>query len=207
MTLFNIPEDFTELPLFGIFIYAFIYVGFIEEFSKWFFVKNITWNNKEFNHIYDAIVYSVFVSLGFATLENIMYVFTGDIWTAILRAILSVPGHVFFGVFMGYHYGLAKQASINNNKELEKKHMILSVLIPTILHGTFDFLLMTQNVTMILFYLVFVIFLYIHAFKRIKRFSNIQTNLIEEKKYVYCHNCGTQIKDMYCPMCGTKRII
>ena len=151
-------------------------------------------------------MYSVFVSLGFATLENIMYVFEGGIGTALLRAVLSVPGHVFFGVFMGYYYGLAKQASINGNQKLVKHNLYHSLLLPVLLHGTFNFLLMTQNVTMVLFYLVFIVFLYIQAVKRIRRFSNIKINLIDEKK-VYCLNCGTRINDMYCPRCGTKRII
>lgn len=204
--ILGIPEEFIGLPIWALALYSYLFVALTEEFSKWFFVKTITWNNKEFNHIYDAIVYSVFVSLGFATLENIMYVFEGGIGTALLRAVLSVPGHVFFGVFMGYYYGLAKQASINGNQKLVKHNLYHSLLLPVLLHGTFNFLLMTQNVTMVLFYLVFVVFLYIQAIKRIRRFSNIKINLVAEKK-VYCHNCGTRINDMYCPRCGTKRII
>ena len=107
---------------------------------------------------------------------------------------------------MGYYYGLSNQASINGNQKLVNQNIYQSILLPVILHGTFNFLLMTQNVTMVLFYLVFVVFLYIQAIKRIRRFSNIKINLIDEKK-VYCHNCGTRINDMYCPRCGTKRII
>ena len=102
--ILGIPEEFIGLPIWALALYSYLFIALTEEFSKWFFVKTITWNNKEFNHIYDAIVYSVFVSLGFATLENIMYVFEGGIGTALLRAVLSVPGHVFFGVFMGYYY-------------------------------------------------------------------------------------------------------
>ena len=123
----------------SIVIYNFIGVALIEEFSKWIFLFICTWKNKHFNFLYDGIVYGVFVSLGFATLENCLYVFqpNGGIGTALLRAILSVPAHAFFGVFMGYYYGIARMNK--NQKKGYIFYILLSLLIPVFLHGTFDF--------------------------------------------------------------------
>lgn len=206
-------------------INTFFKVALVEEFSKWIFLKKITWKNKEFNYIYDAIVYAVFVALGFATIENIIYVLgsEGGISIAILRAILSVPGHAFDGVFMGYYYGLAKQAKINDNIKLFKRNMIFSLLIPVVFHFIFDYLLLSENSILLILYLVFIILLYINAFKRINKLSNIterldknddinnnsyniveatyQTNTINHR---YCTNCGNLVYGNFCSICGKK---
>ena len=97
---FPVFANSESLDLIMLIPYCFILVGLVEEGSKWIILKSFTWKNKEFNYIYDAIVYAVFVSLGFAALENIIYVLNGGITTAITRTIFSIPGHTFFGVFM-----------------------------------------------------------------------------------------------------------
>jgi RsiW-degrading membrane proteinase PrsW (M82 family) len=64
-------------------------------------------NNPYFDEHFDGIVYAVCVGMGFAGLENIMYVFQNmDDWmsVSVARAIFSVPGHFFFAVSMGYFY-------------------------------------------------------------------------------------------------------
>lgn len=210
-------------------INTFFKVALVEEFSKWIFLKKITWKNKEFNYIYDAIVYAVFVALGFATIENIIYVLgcEGGISIAILRAILSVPGHAFDGVFMGYYYGLAKQAKINDNIKLFKRNMILSLLIPVVFHFIFDYLLLSENSILLILYLVFIILLYINAFKRINQLSNIKESLYGKKviynnsssviennlqvayqtntiNHRYCTNCGNLVNGNFCSVCGKK---
>ena len=205
--IFPVFVNSESLDLIMLIPYCFILVGLVEEGSKWIILKGITWKNKEFNYIYDAIVYAVFVSLGFAALENIVYVLNGGITTAITRTIFSIPGHTFFGVFMGYYYGLAKQAGINNNKKLEKKNLYLSIIVPTLLHCIFDYCLFSKQPILILIYLVFVIFLYVKAFKRIKQLGNIKLNFLRQdlsKKY-FCPNCGNEITSNYCYNCGHKK--
>lgn len=198
-----------SLDLIMLIPYCFILVGLVEEGSKWIILKGLTWKSKEFNYIYDAIVYAVFISLGFATVENIIYVLNGGIATAITRTIFSIPGHTFFGVFMGYYYGLAKQAKINNNIKIEKKNLYLSIIVPILLHGIFDYCLFSKQLLLILIYLVFVIFLYVKAFKRIKQFGNIRLNLFKQDltKKCFCPNCGTEITSNYCYKCGYKKEI
>lgn len=200
----GVPINYNHLGTIGLFFYCLFKVALIEEFSKWIFVKTITWNNKEFDHIYDAVVYCVFVSLGFATIENVLYVFYGGIWVALLRAFLSVPSHAFFGVFMGYYYGISKQGSINNNKRIEQKNLTLSLVMPVLLHGFFDFILLSSKGSFIIFYFAFVILLYIKSFKKIKQLSNIKENFTNTSNILYCSNCGAKLSGPYCANCGKK---
>lgn len=195
---------------------AFIGVAFVEELTKWIHVYRNTWNHPEFNHIYDAIVYSVFVSLGFATFENLLYVFSSgesfilSFFVAVLRSIASVPGHAFFAVFMGYYLGLAKLSSCNKNELLTRNYLFLSVLIPVLCHGFFDFCLMTGNLFFIIIFVVFVIFLYIAAFSKIHKHSEILAmfpSLDNESSLStnnICPVCGTNLEvgDKYCSECG-----
>lgn len=110
-----IPVFGTELigdSFIGLFIYAFFRVALLEELCKWLMLYLRGYNSKEFDESYDIIVYSVFVSLGFAFLENILFIiFSGRVETVLLRAILSVPGHACFGIFMGYFLSISKRIS------------------------------------------------------------------------------------------------
>ncbi|MFY8037326.1 MAG: PrsW family glutamic-type intramembrane protease, partial [Cyclobacteriaceae bacterium] len=78
-------------------VHAFLLVALIEEFSKFIFVYWVLYPNENFNEPYDGIVYSVVVSLGFAGLENILYISHGGVETAILRMFTAVPAHATFG--------------------------------------------------------------------------------------------------------------
>ena len=89
---------------------AFLVVAVVEEGCKFFFLYRRTWHDPNFNFRFDAIVYAVFVSLGFAAFENVKYVFSYGLSVALPRAILAVPGHMGFAVFMGIFYGRAKRA-------------------------------------------------------------------------------------------------
>ena len=206
----------------GIIISYFIGVGLVEEFSKLLMVYVGSWNNNNFDYQYDGLIYSVYVSLGFATVENIMYVLGNSLKVAILRALLSVPGHVFFGIFMGYYYGLAKKEDRNNNKKKKKYYLIMALIIPAILHGIFD-----STITIafkysdnyisdisILIYLLFIVSLYFVSFRRVKTIGKIKTNIDDEltrdipmikNRKVYCKQCGKLVVGNYCEECGTKK--
>ena len=88
------------------FLKYFIGVALVEEAVKSLVLILVTRKNKEFNSLFDGMIYSIFVSLGFAALENVLYVMSGGVSVAIMRAVMSVPGHMFFGVMMGYHYSM-----------------------------------------------------------------------------------------------------
>jgi RsiW-degrading membrane proteinase PrsW (M82 family) len=170
-------QEISELGYFEMFISIFIGIALIEEACKWVIFDFIGWNNKEFNYVYDAIVYMTFIGLGFATIENISYVAETGIQTAILRAVCSVPGHVFFAIHMGYYLGLAKQAKLNKRPDLEKKNKWLSLIIPTIYHTIFDFCLFAGNEALAIVYFAFVLYLYISSIKKVNQLSKIKLRL------------------------------
>ena len=161
----------SPINYFDSFALAFFVAGLIEEIYKYIVVLIGTWNNKNFNHKYDAIVYCVFVSLGFATIENILYVTRSNFSVALLRAIISVPAHAFYAIACGYFLGLAKECSLKNDRK-KILYIILSFVIPWILHGTFDFLLYTENDILLGVFFSFVALLYILSFIGIKKTHN-----------------------------------
>ena len=110
-------------------ILMYVVVGLSEEGFKYLLLRMTTWNSPEFNCRFDGVVYAVFVSLGFALWENISYVFTYGLGTALVRAITAVPGHAIDGVFMGYYYGMARQAWGRGKKGEEIKNMLLAFIV------------------------------------------------------------------------------
>ena len=95
-----------ESPFYTV-LMAFLVVAVMEEGTKLYFLKRRTWDHPAFNYRFDGIVYAVFVSLGFAAYENILYVFQYGLSVALPRALLAIPGHMSFAVFMGVFYGRA----------------------------------------------------------------------------------------------------
>jgi RsiW-degrading membrane proteinase PrsW (M82 family) len=121
---------------------AFFKVALVEEFSKFIFVRFILFPNKNFNEPFDGIVYAVMVSMGFATLENVIYVFNYGIETGILRMFTAVPAHATFGVMMGYFLGKAK---FTHRRQIY--YSVVSLLVATIFHGAYDYFWFIGQVT------------------------------------------------------------
>ena len=170
-----------EYNIVGLFIRVMIGVALIEEFSKWFFSYYLGYKSPEFDEVYDIILYCGFVALGFATFENILYVFTSDntIQVALLRAITAVPGHVCDAILMGYYLGIAKQYEMAGNLELRKKNLILSVAIPMVTHGIYDFLIMSGSGLLIVIWFGFLVFMYIYAMKKLKEVSKTRKTVYQ----------------------------
>ena len=139
----TVPKDSV---LYNAILY-FVIVAFAEEGAKSFMLRRHTWNTPEFNCRYDGVVYAVFVSLGFALWENISYVMSYGFTTAIVRALTAIPGHACFGVFMGVFYGIAKKYDYANTQGKMKFFSILSVVIPALLHGTYDYIASIESGT------------------------------------------------------------
>lgn len=132
-------------PAFSGIYEGFVVAGLSEELCKLLFLFIAVWGSKHFTEYFDGVVYAVFVSLGFAAVENVMYVFSesgflSSIMTGSMRAVLSVPAHFLFGVAMGYWFALAK---FTPSKRAE--YLGLAFIIPILLHGTFDSLLMVPG--------------------------------------------------------------
>jgi RsiW-degrading membrane proteinase PrsW (M82 family) len=94
----------------------------------------------DFDEPMDGIVYGVAASLGFATLENILYVVDGGFEIALVRAFTAVPGHALLGVIMGFYFGLA-------HFEQERRQLLLwaAYLSPVIFHGLYNTVLLAPE--------------------------------------------------------------
>ena len=170
-----------------IFVSNFVGVALIEEGLKWLVLVLVAKNTRHFNSLFDGIIYAVFVSLGFAAFENVLYVLDYGWENALLRGVLSVPAHAFFGVIMGYYYSyyhIIKQA---HDREKwykmngiiksylpefdERRLLMLSFVVPIAGHGFYDFCCSIDSWIATIALLVFVAFLYVYCFGRIKNMS------------------------------------
>jgi protease PrsW len=121
------------------FVYAFLISAGIEELVKWFVLYHMIYNHTEFDEPYDGIVYAAAVSLGFATIENVLFGLThqASVGSLLIRALLPVSGHAMFGVIMGYYLGRAK---FSKGRKIGR-YLLFSLLIPVFWHGVYDWVL------------------------------------------------------------------
>lgn len=117
------------------FIHAFAVVALTEEFSKYIIVRYYSQPKAHFNEPFDGIIYAVMVSMGFAAVENVMYVFESGLQTAALRAFTAIPAHAVFGILMGYFMGKAK---FNGKRQADN---LIGLFLAIVFHGFYDFFL------------------------------------------------------------------
>lgn len=116
---------------------AFISAALTEESAKLFIIWLIVWKRPEFDERMDGIVYGAFAGLGFALVENILYLArsldSGDfVVVFIMRAISAVPVHAVFAAIMGYYAARKRFDGLGPG-------MAGGLLIAVILHGLYDF--------------------------------------------------------------------
>ena len=160
---------------------AFVEAAIPEEFCKLLMLYLCIWRSPHFDEYYDGPEYAAFVGLGFAGIENVLYVLYGGLGVALGRGLLAVPAHFFFAIFMGYFFALARF-----RRKRRKYYMFWAYIIPVILHGIYDGILMFvdnlskfENLEEVnslsgTLYIVFFIFFFLvwrMAIKRVKRMS------------------------------------
>ena len=150
---------------------AFLVVGAAEEGCKLFFLRRRSWWDPNFNYRFDGVVYAVFVSLGFAAFENILYVFRYGLSVVLPRALLAIPGHMGFAVFMGCFYGRAKLCEVCGDETGKRGNLFLGWLSATVLHGIYDSCAMIGSGASTIAFLGFVVLMYILVLRRIDRES------------------------------------
>ena len=131
-----------EHPILGAIYDGYVVAGLSEELWKLLLLMLVIWRSRHFDEYFDGIVYATYLSLGFACVENVMYVFgsTDPMGTAFMRGLLAVPAHFLFAVTMGYYLSIAKF-----DPEKRPSHLLKALLYPALLHGTYDALLMVND--------------------------------------------------------------
>ena len=234
--IFDVEQDPSH-GAFLLFMEVLFGIAFIEEGSKWVSVKIGMIGDLEFDNMYDAIVFAVAVSLGFAGIENVLYLISNYevmVGVAIGRAILSVPGHAIFGVFMGNYLEKAKKCKLNGDASGNFTNSVISWIVPSIMHAIFDFLIFNatseyplfgNSLMTFLIFFVYVICLYIFGIRKVivaSRESNINFYGIRNEgknatvtpvpvsvtsyqtRPNFCPYCGTRVTGQFCANCGAK---
>ena len=143
--------------LMGSTLEAFLVAAVPEEGFKLLALWLILRHNPFFDEHYDGIVYAVCVGLGFAAVENVGYVLMhADAWlsVAVTRALLAVPGHYAFAVFMGYYY------SLYHFGQKSAKNLLSIFFIPVLAHGCYDAFALTGTVEPVLGGISFILLIY-----------------------------------------------
>ena len=147
-----VPAMVLELPLlradqmpffsstFGNALKAFLMVALPEELAKFLMLKFYAYRQPEYDEPFDGIVYAVMVGMGFATAENIMYVYEYGIATGVVRMFLAVPAHATFAIIMGYFMGKAKFS-----QKREGYLLLAGLFWAVVFHGSYDFFLFIKD--------------------------------------------------------------
>ncbi|MDC3413073.1 glutamic-type intramembrane protease PrsW [Aquibacillus sp. 3ASR75-11] len=160
------------------FIQSFLIVGLLEEFFKWFIFLYTAFKYTEFDTAYDGIIYAVSISLGFATVENLLYLFSYGVEFAVGRAIFPVSSHALFGVIMGYYLGVAKFSRFHRNTFL-----FLALLIPAILHGLYDFILEAIKIGWMYLLVPFMLAMWMFGMKKVKLANQLKAEVIPLRQH------------------------
>ena len=165
----------SETSTLFVLIENFLIVAVAEEGSKKMLLRMGSWNNPAFNYVFDGVVYATCVSLGFAGLENVLYISGFGMDIALIRGIAAVPLHCICGVFMGHLYGLEKTYSVRGMFTEAKNAKVLGMLIPVLIHGFYDFAASMGSNLFLYLWLGFVVVMDIVAIISIRKYSSLDT--------------------------------
>ena len=153
------------------FLDAFFCTALVEEICKYLAVRIGSWRSPSFDHRFDGLLYSVFVTMGFAAAENLLYVLRIGLSVAPVRAIFSIPGHLAFGIAMGIQYTNEKTSALAGNRHRASGCRVLALVLPILLHGFFDFCLMSGSWLLSAVFFLFAIALDVYSFFSVRRMS------------------------------------
>jgi len=182
-------------------------VGPVEESIKLSVVYTYAYRRPEFDEPLDGVIYSTTAALGFATVENIVYLLQNDAMLVLLRGPLSNPGHALFSSLWGLSLSRAKAAPNLTSERLPI--IVRGFVAASLLHSLFDILLVASSRWSIIFFgllvgVMFLLFFYVRS--HIKLYSDTSphregTLLMTLRQY--CQECGAKgTAGSPCPKCG-----
>jgi RsiW-degrading membrane proteinase PrsW (M82 family) len=138
---------FEVFGIIGLVPFFFLVVGPIEEFVKWLAIRVYAYRKDVFQTVVDGAVYGAVAGLGFAAIENFIYIATvyfeaapdggaGQVESAVAvttQRLFAGPGHVVFSAWAGFYLGLAKF-----NPENRAAIVIKGLLIAAFIHALYN---------------------------------------------------------------------
>ncbi len=192
---------------------AFFPVAVSEEFVKFAAVRLKAYRSSHFYEVMDGIVFGVAAALGFATVENIMFVIRGGVAVALIRAFLSVPGHAAYGGIMGFYLGMAK-SNRTQSKSQEWRLISTGLAIAIALHGLYDSF---PNALWFIALTVISWAIFLRLIKKALAMSPVRWGTAVERGLAaasikptvrpparYCNQCGASLRPsaQFCESCG-----
>lgn len=173
----EIPMD----SLSGAFLSSFINAAIPEETMKFLALWLLAKMCKHFDEMFDGIVYAVCIGMGFAGLENILYLFGAEDWMSVgvARALMSVPMHYFFAIIMGTFFSLGWF-----DKKNRRVYMTAALLLPIIVHGIYDTLCFSIGLDESISTLILTLFLlgFVYIRRYVKSLTDSMLKLDEMRK-------------------------
>jgi RsiW-degrading membrane proteinase PrsW (M82 family) len=159
----------------GFFILA-VFVGINEEVWKGLFTMLLMKRHKEVDEPVDGMIYAMTASLGFAALENILYMLENGLGVIVIRSLLSVPAHLACGAIWGYGY--SKVRFLEGKKEL-MPHVLPWLLLAAAGHAVYDLLAFTGVGLILIVPLLFIMWRYVH--RRLKALAALNPQAVSAR--------------------------
>ena len=182
-------------------------VGPVEELVKLLVVYLYAYRKPQFDEPLDGVIYSATAALGFAAVENVVYLGQNDPMLVLLRGPLSNPGHALFSALWGLSLSRAKAAP--NLVRTRFRIIVSGLLGASLLHSLFDILLVASSRWSIIFFIILVavmagLFFWVRS--RIKfhtETSPHREGTLLMPLWRYCQECGARgTAGMRCTKCG-----
>ena len=189
-TVFQVAFDL--VPVVGSLLFFLLVVGPVEETVKWLAVRSYAYRTDWFASVIDGAVYGAVAGLGFATIENSLYITRGflsaaqmtgvdpiqsALGTATARAFVG-PGHVIYSAFAGYYLGLAKF-----NHDSYGPIVVKGLLIAAFIHGAYDVLvnyLPLPGLSFVAFVVVYDGFFAYLLYRKLSRYRSAYRTAMED---------------------------
>ncbi len=132
--IFVLPDFYADTFV-GAFLTSFVNAAIPEEGLKFVALYLLATRCRYFDELFDGVIYAVCIGMGFAALENVLYLFSADEWISVglSRAFLSVPMHYFFAIIMGSFFALGWFDERNR-----RFYMTAALVLPIVVHGLYD---------------------------------------------------------------------